>query len=125
MIRRPPRSTRSDTLFPYTTLFRSAEGEAFGGRPVEHFAVLLVGEHRAARVDHTAQRLVSVDVGGDRRQRAADRIEQFFRNARRDVAARMFGFGQRIASLPRPGETVSLVFDFGLRRLHTPLTPPG
>src|SRR3546814_2888106 len=24
MIRRPPRSTRSDTLFPYTTLFRSA-----------------------------------------------------------------------------------------------------
>src|SRR3546814_9615720 len=29
MIRRPPRSTRTDTLFPYTTLFRSI-GEAFG-----------------------------------------------------------------------------------------------
>src|SRR3546814_4942483 len=28
MIRRPPRSTRTDTLFPYTTLFRST-----GGRP--------------------------------------------------------------------------------------------
>src|SRR3546814_7200098 len=28
MIRRPPRSTRTDTLFPYTTLFRSARGEA-------------------------------------------------------------------------------------------------
>src|SRR3546814_6638489 len=27
MIRRPPRSTRTDTLFPYTTLFRSAESE--------------------------------------------------------------------------------------------------
>src|SRR3546814_4811249 len=27
MIRRPPRSTRTDTLFPYTTLFRSAIGE--------------------------------------------------------------------------------------------------
>src|SRR3546814_5969238 len=26
MIRRPPRSTRTDTLFPYTTLFRSAFG---------------------------------------------------------------------------------------------------
>src|SRR3546814_3036902 len=26
MIRRPPRSTRTDTLFPYTTLFRSNEG---------------------------------------------------------------------------------------------------
>src|SRR3546814_7988185 len=28
MIRRPPRSTRTDTLFPYTTLFRSAATRA-------------------------------------------------------------------------------------------------
>src|SRR3546814_17585760 len=28
MIRRPPRSTRTDTLFPYTTLFRSSHGVA-------------------------------------------------------------------------------------------------
>src|SRR3546814_11685955 len=28
MIRRPPRSTRTDTLFPYTTLFRSAQPHA-------------------------------------------------------------------------------------------------
>src|SRR3546814_3573975 len=28
MIRRPPRSTRTDTLFPYTTLFRSGPGGA-------------------------------------------------------------------------------------------------
>src|SRR3546814_1445907 len=27
MIRRPPRSTRTDTLFPYTTLFRAAAGD--------------------------------------------------------------------------------------------------
>src|SRR3546814_12604201 len=27
MIRRPPRSTRTDTLFPYTTLFRSTDAE--------------------------------------------------------------------------------------------------
>src|SRR3546814_18048663 len=27
MIRRPPRSTRTDTLFPYTALFRSTEGQ--------------------------------------------------------------------------------------------------
>src|SRR3546814_19993156 len=34
MIRRPPRSTRTDTLFPYTTLFRSeAASEAKAGRP--------------------------------------------------------------------------------------------
>src|SRR3546814_2940986 len=34
MIRRPPRSTRTDTLFPYTTLFRSKLGDSqlhFGG----------------------------------------------------------------------------------------------
>src|SRR3546814_19160482 len=29
-IRRPPRSTPTDTLFPYTTLFRSARTAAFG-----------------------------------------------------------------------------------------------
>src|SRR3546814_20017380 len=32
MIRRPPRSTRTDTLFPYTTLFRSHLVEAHAGR---------------------------------------------------------------------------------------------
>src|SRR3546814_1991019 len=38
MIRRPPRSTRTDTLFPYTTLFRSGVGTARTGqvRPVRH-----------------------------------------------------------------------------------------
>src|SRR3546814_2123343 len=30
MIRRPPRSTRTDTLFPYTTLFRSSRGYVDG-----------------------------------------------------------------------------------------------
>src|SRR3546814_4370468 len=32
MIRRPPRSTRTDTLVPYTTLFRSIQGERLGKR---------------------------------------------------------------------------------------------
>src|SRR3546814_19975932 len=32
MIRLPPRSTRTDTLFPYTTLFRSKEGSAMARR---------------------------------------------------------------------------------------------
>src|SRR3546814_2680583 len=39
MIRRPPRSTRTDTLFPYTTLFRSVYGpgleEAYDTIPAE------------------------------------------------------------------------------------------
>src|SRR3546814_7309508 len=43
MIRRPPRSTRTDTLFPYTTLFR-----AIG------IAGLVVQRHDPARVGHLA-----------------------------------------------------------------------
>src|SRR3546814_20607641 len=39
MIRRPPRSTRTDTLFPYTTLFRS--GVEHGGAPVPDQAALV------------------------------------------------------------------------------------
>src|SRR3546814_7116326 len=34
MIRRPPRSTRTDTLFPYTTLFRSARCQGFVSSPI-------------------------------------------------------------------------------------------
>src|SRR3546814_14372083 len=37
MIRRPPRSTRTDTLFPYTTLFRSGE---HGGQRAKRRAVV-------------------------------------------------------------------------------------
>src|SRR3546814_6884941 len=44
MIRLPPRSTRTDTLFPYTTLFRSLGGFApAGSRPAaapDRFAIL-------------------------------------------------------------------------------------
>src|SRR3546814_1914687 len=37
MIRRPPRSTRTDTLFPYTTLFRSGRvATAFHGEIATH-----------------------------------------------------------------------------------------
>src|SRR3546814_14428685 len=35
MIRRPPRSTRTDTLFPYTTLFRSLPSVSVGCRSWE------------------------------------------------------------------------------------------
>src|SRR3546814_19008558 len=45
MIRRPPRSTRTDTLFPYTTLFRSPESGRNGWR-------LTHGPGRAARAHH-------------------------------------------------------------------------
>src|SRR3546814_6795531 len=44
MIRRPPRSTRTDTLFPYTTLFRSARSRPAPAR------------HRSARAAAPAPR---------------------------------------------------------------------
>src|SRR3546814_19076302 len=37
MIRRPPRSTRTDTLFPYTTLFRSREEDGGDGVAMRPF----------------------------------------------------------------------------------------
>src|SRR3546814_5929535 len=53
MIRRPPRSTRTDTLFPYTTLFRSVPHH---GRP--HVpGRLLPGFHRGAALDPAADAL--------------------------------------------------------------------
>src|SRR3546814_3706289 len=37
MLRRPPRSTRTDTLFPYTTLFRSVSCSSTGANPSLQF----------------------------------------------------------------------------------------
>src|SRR3546814_3519463 len=57
MIRRPPRSTRTDTLFPYTTLFRSrhvdgiAGASAFGGQPVMRGTRLLAALFIAVATD--------------------------------------------------------------------------
>src|SRR3546814_5542332 len=81
MIRRPPRSTRTDTLFPYTTLFRSLPGIgrkihrprsavasdrtsgtrrlARHGRPARRTARALAGHERHAPVfrseEHTSE----------------------------------------------------------------------
>src|SRR3546814_5194293 len=65
MIRRPPRSTRTDTLFPYTTLFRSVAGRR-ADRAVlveDRVAGLLrVVVDRAARArDGHAEHVVVVD----------------------------------------------------------------
>src|SRR3546814_16545557 len=63
MIRRPPRSTRSDTLFPYTTLFRSfdhhadhaiiATGDLVADVVADHgLALVLLAGIGVAEVDH-------------------------------------------------------------------------
>src|SRR3546814_15560310 len=57
MIRRPPRSTRTDTLFPYTTLFRAGEirGDMVG--PIGIAAAL--GRHLVARAGDDLPALVA------------------------------------------------------------------
>src|SRR3546814_7706728 len=45
MIRRPPRSTRTDTLFPYTTLFRSLRRRS-AARPDRHAGLYAEAERR-------------------------------------------------------------------------------
>src|SRR3546814_13687250 len=56
MIRRPPRTTRTDTLFPYTTLFRSL-GQARG-------VVLLAAARSGIAVGEYAPRLVKKALVG-------------------------------------------------------------
>src|SRR3546814_10251771 len=68
MIRRPPRSTRTDTLFPYTTLFRSAQavpggvGAEAAGEPVVIAAsrahiLRVLGDYRHFTVETQLDRL--------------------------------------------------------------------
>src|SRR3546814_17577111 len=58
MIRRPPRSTRTDTLFPYTTLFRSGELDRLLRR-----TALAVDRHRGDRVGELrGEHRVAADV---------------------------------------------------------------
>src|SRR3546814_1385067 len=64
MIRRPPRSTRTDTLFPYTTLFRSIQVVGLGTEG-EHHGV--VGQIQVA-VDQATESEQSGVVGARRRR---------------------------------------------------------
>src|SRR3546814_11055027 len=70
MIRRPPRSTRTDTLLPYTTLFRSGLTEAVDlaalslGRATS--SALASGDSDAVDVGH-GRAVVVVALGGESR----------------------------------------------------------
>src|SRR3546814_17293338 len=105
MIRRPPRSTRTDTLFPYTTRFRSADflaeradetTQRGGGGP----GVDVVNRFRCARYQQHAA------IAGDRANLRLDEVIQFAQLRWRAktggvedqrVIARFAGFGIRIA----------------------------
>src|SRR3546814_13072192 len=60
MIRRPPRSTRTDTLFPYTTLFRSEERKD-AAHPDQHEDDARGDRRPFDDVGKLAQRQLSVD----------------------------------------------------------------
>src|SRR3546814_12531204 len=80
MIRRPPRSTRTDTLFPYTTLFRSGGQHLVeiyrpGWRSPEHSLILAevavpavgrlarIGAHFITPARHFADERLRVGIG--------------------------------------------------------------
>src|SRR3546814_20697080 len=71
MIRRPPRSTRTDTLFPYTTLFRAGIADAVrAGRAGRADRIIDAldgegrGERRRIRARHGARHHVRADAPG-------------------------------------------------------------
>src|SRR3546814_15674088 len=57
MLRRPPRSTRTDTLFPYTTLFRSAcpKGRFGCARATSARPLLLAARSSLRSEEHTSE----------------------------------------------------------------------
>src|SRR3546814_1286238 len=73
MIRRPPRSTRTDTLFPYTTLFRSPGDD--GDRLSLRHAGVRAGRLRRERDQAEAGR-AGEDPGRERGNADADRLRR-------------------------------------------------
>src|SRR3546814_8076042 len=72
MIRRPPRSTRTDTLFPYTTLFRSAR---CGGSRHWHAAV----QSRLYRSRHSATARRSPQRSDNRSEERTSELQSLMR----------------------------------------------
>src|SRR3546814_4894803 len=77
MIRRPPRSTRTDTLFPYTTLFRSTRliqrGSEGDDTPARTAAVGGLDAGNAGERGRLADRAAGVGAGRSRHDPRGDR----------------------------------------------------
>src|SRR3546814_6137421 len=73
MIRRPPRSTRTDTLFPYTTLFRSHQPgrTAIGRKGVSDGPVLPAGRAEIGNTVAVGGHVIPVDIVGESLQQIA------------------------------------------------------
>src|SRR3546814_19183906 len=84
MIRLPPRSTRTDTRFPYTTLFRSEDRDAVRpvddgqelvpGRLAERLEVPARGRIRRVDLQHLARREILQDLAGLQHRHGADQV---------------------------------------------------
>src|SRR3546814_7227910 len=78
MIRRPPRSTRTDTLFPYTTLFRSVvcDEPPQASERSSHEVLCRTGRFFGRDGDLRGRRDRTHSAGGERGERAAgiDRV---------------------------------------------------
>src|SRR3546814_6483888 len=87
MIRRPPRSTRTDTLFPYTTLFRSPTGAGREGGfnrgyrrcPAPDADLRFRPNRQARRVRDSPRRAISADR--DRSEEQKSEIQSLMRNS--------------------------------------------
>src|SRR3546814_3363046 len=109
MIRRPPRSTRTDTLFPDTTLFRSA-----GGAGANHEAVRRLQFRQPALLAYVAIVLLVAAVVLDQRliafmQRGGDRVGQALQQrAAQPPAVELGLFGRRDAHAGRDRKSTRL-----------------
>src|SRR3546814_16394006 len=87
MIRRPPRSTRTDTLFPYTTLFRSDRGDRrqiIGGR-IDDILDHPRGLHRPVEAAAAADRaLAQAGPAGEEEEDDENGEKELNRRRRRD-----------------------------------------
>src|SRR3546814_5844954 len=78
MIRRPPRSTRTDTLFPYTTLFRSVGklGQQLGAHHVE----LVLGRRQVGTLqNHRSRRVAKDEVAVTRSEEHTSELQSLMR----------------------------------------------
>src|SRR3546814_9443695 len=93
MIRRTPRSTRTDTRFPYTTLFKRPGNEAGGVRKARRIAL---GDH-APVLDQ--QHRAGDRIGGEQRGDHALRLRAATRRERGEQGKREQAFDPHRASL--------------------------
>src|SRR3546814_19190720 len=87
MIRRPPRSTRTDTLFPYTTLFRSPQHRGPAGTSQRGFVLPLANRwQKLYRIRNWRMKFIPADPMAFAELNSEDRVHvQFARSEERRV----------------------------------------